>query len=163
MALASSAFAAAFSSLRRASGMMATPNSHQYSSLAVLVQINPIRRDKLPTTSGEIMDRLNEITFNAALMAEMRAIDFVKRLLSEGKLDPARYKDVLMHRIDGGEALEESLRVALALAEAGAVGEAADEATFFQRRDQAVDAGFRLEIQGVLHLIEGRRDRKSVV
>jgi NTE family protein len=72
----------------------------------VLVQINPIRRDKLPTTSGEIMDRLNEITFNAALMAEMRAIDFVKRLLSEGKLDPARYKDVLMHRIDGGEVLE---------------------------------------------------------
>jgi NTE family protein len=72
----------------------------------VLVQINPIRRDKLPTTSGEIMDRLNEITFNAALMAEMRAIDFVKRLLSEGKLDPTRYKDVLMHRIDGGEVLE---------------------------------------------------------
>jgi NTE family protein len=72
----------------------------------VLVQINPIRRDKLPTTSGEIMDRLNEITFNAALIAEMRAIDFVKRLLQEGKLDPARYKDVLMHRIDGGEVLE---------------------------------------------------------
>lgn len=72
----------------------------------MLVQINPIRRDKLPTTAAEIMDRANEITFNAALMAEMRAIDFVKRLLAEGKLDPARYKDVLMHRIDGGEALE---------------------------------------------------------
>lgn len=72
----------------------------------VLVQINPIKRDKLPTTAGDIMDRLNEITFNAALIAEMRAIDFVKRLLSEGKLDPTRYKDVLMHRIDGGEVLE---------------------------------------------------------
>ena len=36
----------------------------------------------------------------------MRAIDFVKRLLADGKLDPARYKNVLMHRIDGGEALE---------------------------------------------------------
>lgn len=72
----------------------------------MLVQINPIRRDKLPTTAGDIMDRLNEITFNAALIAEMRAIDFVKRLLTEGKLDPARYKNVLMHRIDGGEALE---------------------------------------------------------
>jgi NTE family protein len=73
----------------------------------VLVQINPIQRDKLPTTAADIMDRLNEITFNSALIAEMRAIDFVKRLLAEGKLDPARYKNVLMHRIDGGETLEE--------------------------------------------------------
>ena len=72
----------------------------------ILVQINPIQRDKLPTQPGEIADRVNEITFNAALVAEMRAIDFVKRLLAEGKLDPAQYKDVLMHRIDGGEALE---------------------------------------------------------
>ena len=72
----------------------------------VLVQINPIKRDTLPTTTAGIMDRLNEITFNSALIAEMRAIDFVKRLLAEGKLDPARYKDVLMHRIDGGELLE---------------------------------------------------------
>jgi NTE family protein len=72
----------------------------------VLVQINPIKRDKLPTTAGDIMDRINEITFNSALIAEMRAIDFVKRLLADGKLDPAHYKDVLMHRIDGGEILE---------------------------------------------------------
>jgi NTE family protein len=50
---------------------------------------------------------LNEITFNSALIAEMRAIDFVKRLLAEGKLDPTHYKDVLMHRIDGGEVLEQ--------------------------------------------------------
>ncbi|MBV5331298.1 patatin-like phospholipase family protein, partial [bacterium] len=72
----------------------------------LLVQINPILRDKLPTNASEIMDRLNEITFNSALIAEMRAIDFVKRLLQEGKLDPSHYKDVLMHRIDGGETLE---------------------------------------------------------
>lgn len=73
----------------------------------VLVQINPIRRSKLPTSAVEIMDRLNEITFNAALMAEMRAIDFVKRLLKEGKLNPEQFKDVLLHRIDGGEVLEQ--------------------------------------------------------
>jgi NTE family protein len=72
----------------------------------LLVQINPLRRQALPTTSADILDRLNEITFNAALIAEMRAIDFVKRLLAEGKLDPARYKDVLMHRIDGGKELD---------------------------------------------------------
>ena len=73
----------------------------------VLVQINPIKRDELPTTAAEIMDRLNEITFNAGLLAEMRAIDFVKRLIAQGKLDTNHYKDVLMHRIDGGELLEE--------------------------------------------------------
>ena len=72
----------------------------------MLVQINPIKRDVLPTTSLQIQDRINEVTFNAGLIAEMRAIDFVKRLLAEGKLDPAHYKDVLMHRIDGGEELE---------------------------------------------------------
>lgn len=72
----------------------------------VLVQINPIRRTELPKKPGEIMDRMTEITFNAALIAEMRAIDFVKRLLAEGKLDASHYKDVLMHRIDGGQALE---------------------------------------------------------
>ncbi|RQO60600.1 patatin [Paucibacter sp. KBW04] len=72
----------------------------------LLIQINPIRREELPTTSAQIMDRLNEVTFNAGLIAEMRAVDFVKRLIAEGKLDPAHYKDVLMHRIDGGEALD---------------------------------------------------------
>jgi NTE family protein len=72
----------------------------------VLVQINPIRRNNLPTNATDILDRLNEITFNGALIAEMRAIDFVKRLLAEGKLDPAHYKDVLMHRIDGGKELD---------------------------------------------------------
>lgn len=73
----------------------------------LLVQINPIRRNKLPTSAMEIMDRLNEITFNAALIAEIRAIDFVKRLIKEGKLNPAHFKDVLLHRIDGGEVLEQ--------------------------------------------------------
>ena len=72
----------------------------------MLVQINPIERHQLPTTAASILDRVNEITFNATLIAEMRAIAFVKRLLLNGKLDPARYKNVLMHRIDGGEALE---------------------------------------------------------
>ncbi len=72
----------------------------------VLVQINPIKRDALPTDSAQIMNRINEVTFNAGLIAEMRAIDFVKRLLAAGKLDPAHYKDVLLHRIDGGEELE---------------------------------------------------------
>ncbi len=72
----------------------------------LLVQITPIRRNKLPTNSAQIMDRITEVTFNVGLIAEMRGIDFVNRLLADGKLDPAHYKYVLMHRIDGGEVLE---------------------------------------------------------
>jgi NTE family protein len=71
----------------------------------LLVQINPIEHTDLPDTAAEIMDRINEVTFNASLLGELRAIDFVRRLLAQGKLDPGRYKSVRMHRIDGGAAL----------------------------------------------------------
>jgi len=72
----------------------------------LLIQINPMKCATLPTSSAQIMDRMNEITFNAGLIAEMRAIDFVNRLLVDGKLDRSQYKDLLLHRIDGGEALK---------------------------------------------------------
>ncbi len=65
----------------------------------VLVQINPISRDQLPRSADAIINRLNEITFNSSLIAEMRAIDFVSRLLKEGRLEHSRYKDMHMHLI----------------------------------------------------------------
>lgn len=71
----------------------------------LLVQINPIEHLELPHSGPEIMERMNEVTFNAGLLAELRAIEFVRRLLAEGKLDPRRYKSVRMHRIDGGSVL----------------------------------------------------------
>lgn len=73
----------------------------------LLVQINPVEQNSLPSTAAEIAERVNEVTFNASLLGELRAIDFVRRLLAEGKLDPKRYKSVLLHRIDGGLALSE--------------------------------------------------------
>lgn len=72
----------------------------------ILVQINPVERNSLPTSGAEILDRTNELTFNASLLAQMRAIDFVNRMLERGRLDTDRYRPVLLHRIDGGEALE---------------------------------------------------------
>src|SRR3989344_3721149 len=72
----------------------------------LLVQINPIEHLDLPHSGQEIMERMNEVTFNASLLAELRAIEFVRRLLAEGKLDARRYKSVRMHRIDGGAVLE---------------------------------------------------------
>jgi NTE family protein len=68
----------------------------------MLVQINPLERRELPTNARAIQDRLNEVTFNASLLRELRAIDFVNRLLDDGKLSTSDYKRVLMHRIDGG-------------------------------------------------------------
>ncbi|MCV9936287.1 patatin-like phospholipase family protein [Boseaceae bacterium BT-24-1] len=68
----------------------------------MLVQINPLERRELPTNARAIQDRLNEVTFNASLLRELRAIDFVNRLLDDGKLSTGDYKRVLMHRIDGG-------------------------------------------------------------
>ena len=72
----------------------------------LLVQINPLARDKPPHTAHEILDRVNELTFNASLLAQMRAIDFVNRLLQDGRLHPGGYRPVMLHRIDGGETLE---------------------------------------------------------
>ena len=72
----------------------------------LLVQINPKESDKLPDSASEIMDRMNEVTFNAGLLAELRAIEFVVRMLEQKRLDSDRYKHVLMHRIDGGSVLK---------------------------------------------------------
>jgi len=71
----------------------------------LLVQINPVEHLDVPNSVSEIMERMNEVTFNASLLAELRAIEFVRRLLAEGKLDARRYKSVRMHRIDGGSVL----------------------------------------------------------
>lgn len=50
----------------------------------ILVQINPSHREKLPTTTREIVDRIDEISFNASLVKELRAIALVRRLLDQG-------------------------------------------------------------------------------
>ena len=67
----------------------------------LLVQINPIERKHTPKTAREIMNRMNEITFNASLMKEFRAIDFVSRLIDDGRLSQDDYKQVRLHRIAG--------------------------------------------------------------
>ena len=72
----------------------------------VLVQINPIERKDVPRTSRDIVNRLNEINFNAALLQEFRAIDFVARLIDSGRLDGTHYKKIRMHLVEGGDMLD---------------------------------------------------------
>jgi NTE family protein len=50
----------------------------------LIIQVNPIEIDKVPTSAIEIRDRINELSFNASLMFEMRKVDFVQRMLDEG-------------------------------------------------------------------------------
>lgn len=71
----------------------------------VIVQINPLYRPEVPQTAREILDRVNEITFNASLMREMRAVHFVNRLIAGGKLDPRAYRITRIHMIQGGDEL----------------------------------------------------------
>jgi NTE family protein len=73
----------------------------------LLVAINPLRREELPDSAQEIVERMSEISFNASLLHEMRAINFTRRLLAEGKLDPAQYRDVWLHMIAGEDDLRD--------------------------------------------------------
>jgi NTE family protein len=65
----------------------------------VLVKINQLVRPGTPDTPSEISDRVNEITFNAGLVAELRAIAFVQRLLEQGRIDPGEYKNLRLHMV----------------------------------------------------------------
>jgi NTE family protein len=79
----------------------------------MLVQINPSCRETVPTTSQQILDRLNEITFNSSLVKELRSIALLQQLLDDE--DPAaedtrrplfrQIAALKLHRIDATEAL----------------------------------------------------------
>ena len=76
----------------------------------VLVQINPIARDEVPRRSADIQNRLNEITFNASLLKELRAIAFVVKLLEEKWIRDEyreKLKHVLIHSVRADEALKD--------------------------------------------------------
>ena len=66
----------------------------------VIVQINPVFRPGTPRSAQEILNRVNEITFNSALLHELRAVDFVRRLIENGKLGPDEYRRMNIHIIE---------------------------------------------------------------
>lgn len=71
----------------------------------LLVQINPVERKSTPVSSREILNRMNEITFNASLTKELRAIEFVTRLIESEDLDRDRYKRIRMHLLEASDEL----------------------------------------------------------
>lgn len=72
----------------------------------LLVQVSPIERRQLPTSVEDIDNRIDEIAFNGSLLRELRAVEFVDRLIETGQIVAGkRYRKILMHRVDGGEEL----------------------------------------------------------
>lgn len=92
-------------------GYMGNPVLHPFidecsSPDVLLVQINPVRREGTPKTSREILNRVNEISFNGSLLKELRMVEFVNKCLRNGDLKGQPFKEIFLHRIDGGTGLE---------------------------------------------------------
>ncbi len=87
--------------------------THSPADDLLLVQINPIQREAVPTSVGDILDRINEVTFNASLIKEMRSIVLLKQLIADegrpghGYRNPLfqRVEALRVHLIDGGASL----------------------------------------------------------
>jgi len=65
----------------------------------VIVHINPLLREEVPRSADDILNRINEISFNSSLMREMRAVGFVTRLVRQKRVVGGGLKHVLVHSI----------------------------------------------------------------
>jgi NTE family protein len=83
---------------------------HTKSADVLIVHINPIERPGPPTTAEDILNRVNEITFNSSLIKELRAVHFVQKMMDEGWIKDEflpKLKYVLMHSIRADMALSD--------------------------------------------------------
>jgi NTE family protein len=65
----------------------------------ILVQINPRERTEPPRSAAEILNRLNEISFNSPLMKELRMIALLRQVADPGNGEGARWARMRTHRI----------------------------------------------------------------
>ena len=72
----------------------------------VVVHINPIERPDIPQSAPDIMNRINEISFNSSLMREMRAVAFVTKLIDDQKLNDTEVKRMLVHAIAADDVMQ---------------------------------------------------------
>jgi len=73
----------------------------------VIVALNPLEREEVPKSPQEIDNRVNEVSFNSALLHDLRAIRFVKRLIREGRIATGEMKNVLVHFISDDELMRQ--------------------------------------------------------
>ncbi len=65
----------------------------------ILVQINPRERPDTPRSATDILNRLNEISFNSPLMKELRMIAVLRSVADAGNGEGARWAQMRTHRI----------------------------------------------------------------
>jgi NTE family protein len=65
----------------------------------ILVQINPAERPEAPRSAAEILNRLNEISFNSPLTKELRMIAVLRQVVDAGTGEGARWANMRAHRI----------------------------------------------------------------
>jgi len=65
----------------------------------VIVHINPLFRNEVPRSADDILNRINEISFNSSLMREMRAVSYVTGLVTQKRVVDGGLKHVLVHSI----------------------------------------------------------------
>ncbi|MGR3454172.1 patatin-like phospholipase family protein [Pseudooceanicola sp.] len=73
----------------------------------VVVNINPLERDEVPKSPQAIQNRINEISFNSSLLRELRAIEFVQRLIVRRYVPDGEMKNVLIHMISDDDLMTE--------------------------------------------------------
>jgi NTE family protein len=65
----------------------------------ILVQINPVERPSVPKTAREILNRLNEVSFNAVLLKELRMIALLRQVADPGDMEGASWAGMRIHRV----------------------------------------------------------------
>jgi NTE family protein len=65
----------------------------------ILIQINPVEREKAPRSASEILNRLNEVSFNAVLLKELRMIAVLRQVADPGNSEGALWAGMRIHRI----------------------------------------------------------------
>lgn len=69
----------------------------------ILVQINPVERQELPRSARDILNRVNEVSFNTALLKELRMIALLWRVADAGNSEGAQWAGMRVHRIASDE------------------------------------------------------------
>jgi NTE family protein len=65
----------------------------------ILVQVNPVERPGTPRTAQDIVNRVNEVSFNATLLKELRMIALLRQVSDAGNSEGARWAGMRMHRV----------------------------------------------------------------
>ncbi len=65
----------------------------------LLVQINPIKINKIPSTLEEIKDRVNELSFNSSLVLELKMLQFQQELVAKGITLDGKLRKICLHNL----------------------------------------------------------------